>query len=52
MGCAFFAGDYLLVASQDADSVEVLKIDNGGGTGGLERVDTAPVNCAADVAVF
>ena len=43
-------GELLLVASQDADTVEVLRIDAS--SGALERVDTAPVNCAADVAVL
>lgn len=43
-------GELLLVASQDADTVEVLRIDAS--SGALERVDTAAVNCAADVAVL
>ena len=42
-------GSFLLVASQDADAVEVLQIDAE--SGGLKRVDTQPVACAADCAV-
>ena len=36
--CSLIAGDFILAASQDADCVEVLKIDAA--TGALERVDT------------
>ena len=44
------SGELMLVASQDADAVEVLRIDAS--SGALERVDTVPVNCAADAAVL
>lgn len=42
-------GDFLLVASQDADSVESHRIDRE--TGQLTLVDVKAVDCAADVAV-
>lgn len=42
-------GDLLLVASQDADAVEVFRI--AAADGALTRVDTHEVKCAADVAV-
>jgi 6-phosphogluconolactonase len=46
------SGGNLLVASQDADAVEVFRLELGDGSGALlTRVDTQPVNCAADVAV-
>ena len=44
------SGNYLLVASQDADLVECFRID--GGTGALELVYTEHAPCAADVAVI
>lgn len=44
------SGRFILVASQDADAVEVFAIDSM--SGGLTRVDTQTVNCAADVAVI
>lgn len=40
---------FLLVASQDADAVEVFTLASDDGT--LTRVDTAAAACAADVAV-
>ena len=42
-------GDYILVASQDANAVEVFKVDHA--TGQLTRTDTADAPCAADVAI-
>lgn len=44
------SGNYLLVASQDADCVECFRIDRASGS--LERVHTEPAPCAADVAVI
>ena len=44
------SGQYLLVASQDADCVECFRIDPG--TGALERVHTQHAPCAADVAAM
>lgn len=44
------SGNYLLVASQDANCVECLRI--GHKTGTLERVDTQAAACPADVAVI
>lgn len=43
-------GNHLLVASQDANRVECLRIDHR--TGALERVDSQPAPCPADVAVI
>lgn len=43
-------GNHLLVASQDADCIEVLRIDHRSGT--LERVGTQPAPCPTDVAVI
>jgi 6-phosphogluconolactonase len=43
------SGRHVLVASQDADCVEVFRIDPANGS--LTRTDTAAANCAADVAV-
>jgi 6-phosphogluconolactonase len=42
-------GSFILVASQDANKVEVFRIDHG--TGLLTRTDTADAPCAADVAI-
>jgi len=44
------SGKYILVASQDADSVECFRIDPK--TGALELVHTQHAPCAADVAVI
>lgn len=44
------SGEYLLVASQDADCVECFRIEPR--TGGLQLVHTQPAPCAADVAVI
>lgn len=43
-------GNHLLVASQDADCVESLRIDHD--TGALERVDRQDAPCPTDVAVI
>ncbi|MEH6728446.1 MAG: beta-propeller fold lactonase family protein, partial [Hyphomicrobiales bacterium] len=43
------SGQYLLVASQDADCVECFRVDPE--TGALELADTQFAPCAADVAV-
>jgi 6-phosphogluconolactonase len=43
------SGNYLLVASQDADCVECFRIDQA--TGALEHAHTQHAPCAADVAV-
>ena len=47
--CQTNTSTYLLVASQDADCVEVFKSDRD--TGALAKVDEAECHCAADVAV-
>lgn len=43
------SGRHVLVACQDADAVEVFRIDSSNGT--LTRTDMAAAPCAADVAV-